>query len=32
MKHGLDCTVGCGDCKGVSCSNSNLKNITDEDM
>ena len=31
-KHGVDCTVGCGDFKGVSCSNSNLKNVTDEDM
>ena len=25
-------TVGCGDCKGFSCSNSNLKNVTDTDM
>jgi hypothetical protein len=25
-------TVGCGDCKGISCSNSNLKNVTDTDM
>ena len=31
-KHGLDCTVGCGDSKDVSCSNSNLKNITDADL
>lgn len=21
-KHGLDCSVGCGECRGVSCSNS----------
>ena len=21
-KHGLDCSVGCGDCRGVSCTNS----------
>jgi hypothetical protein len=25
-------TVGCGDCKGISCSNSNLKNVKDTDM
>ena len=25
-------TVGCGDCKGISCSNSNLKNVTNTDM
>jgi predicted metal-binding protein len=33
-RHGLDCTVGCRECKGDtgSCSNSNLKNITDTDM
>ena len=31
-KLGLDCTVGCGDCKGVSCSNSKLKNISEGDM
>jgi hypothetical protein len=32
-KHGLYCTVGYGDCKGVSFSNSNLKNIKkDADM
>jgi hypothetical protein len=29
---GLDCTVGRGYCKVVSCSNSNVKNITDPDM
>ena len=29
MKHGLDCTVGCEDCKGVSCSNSDA-DMTEE--
>ena len=27
-KHGLDCTVACSDCKGVSCTNS--KDMIDE--
>ena len=29
-KHGLDCSISCGECRGVNCSNS--PSVTDEDL
>ncbi|KAK6181967.1 hypothetical protein SNE40_009742 [Patella caerulea] len=33
-KHGLDCSAACGECRGVSCTNSflNSKHETNEDL
>lgn len=28
-KHGLDCSIGCGQCRGVSCTNSSICTETD---
>lgn len=30
-KHGIDCSIVCGNCKGVSCSNCTILEETDHD-